>query len=155
MVNQTNYLFFNLLIVGLLVSEFYRKNEQSQRLGLALGLAVVGLFTVLRFPQSKQIIKEDWPRIGATLLLIVSLTCTGEVLWGELEFKVILMCLLLIFGLLMSWAQGEWGALPPLFWLCVSLGAVVATLTLGTKTVDLGAYSGAWGWLLIVALIER
>ena len=40
---------WRLLLVGLLTSEIYHRHGHSQRLGLALGLVVIGLFLTLRF----------------------------------------------------------------------------------------------------------
>jgi len=155
MYNQTNYLFFNLLICGLLISEFFHKNNRSQRLGLALGLIVIGLIPALRLPQSKRILREEGFRIGGTVLLLISLTCTGELVWGEIEFKLILMALLLLLGLLLTWAQGALGNLPATFWLLVSAGAVIATFVFEPKAVDLGAYLGAWSWIVLDVILNR
>lgn len=145
---EKTYWFFNLLISGLLTSEFYLKTGRSQRVGLALGLIVVGLLAALSFQQSKEIIKRHWLATGGVIFLVVSLTCTGEQLWHESQFKVILMSIVILMGLLSAWVKGEWGNLPPTFWLLLSGGAVAATFSLGLGYVDLGAYVGAWGWLI-------
>ena len=145
---EKTYWFFNLLILGLLTSEFYLKTGRSQRLGLGLGLIIVGLLTALRVQQSKEIIRRHWLATGGIIFLVVSLTCTGEQLWHESQFKVILMSIMIIMGMLSAWAEGEWGNLPPTFWLILSGGAVAATFLLGLGYVDLGAYLGAWLWLV-------
>ncbi len=49
MQNETTYLFFNLLICGILTSEFYLKVGRSQRTGLAGGLIFIGLVLLPRF----------------------------------------------------------------------------------------------------------
>lgn len=146
---EKTYWFFNLLILGLLTSEFYLKTGRSQRVGLALGLIIVGLLTALRVQQSKEVIRRHWLATVGVILLVVSLTCTGEQLWHESQFKVILMSIVIIMGLLSAWAQGEWGNLPPTFWLLLSGGAVATTFILGLGYVDLGAYLGAWAWLIL------
>ena len=147
MSNQTNYYFFNLLILGLIISEAYRRNDRSQQRGLALGLAGVGLLTVLGLPRTTRFLKEDWLRVGAVVVMAILVTFVGEVIWDEIRFKAVVIATLLIFGLLTSWTQGVWGSLPPIFWLFLSLGALLSSLTLGPTTVDLGAYVGAWLWL--------
>lgn len=149
---EKTYWFFNLLILGLLTSEFYLKTDRSQRVGLALGLIIVGLLTALRIQQSKEIIRRHWLATAGVIILIVSLTCTGEQLWHESQFKVILMSIMIIMGLLSTWVKGEWGNLPPIFWLFLSGGAVAANFILGLGYVDLGAYIGAWLWLIFGAV---
>ena len=147
MSNQTNYYFFNLLILGLIISEAYRHNDRSQQRGLALGLAGVGLLTVLGLPHTTRFLKKEWLRVGAVVVMAILITFIGEVIWDEIRFKGVVIATLLIFGLLTSWTQGVWGRLPPIFWLFLSLGALLSSLTLGPKTADLGAYLGAWLWL--------
>jgi len=155
MQNETTYLFFNLLICGILTSEFYLKVGRSQRTGLGGGLIFIGLVLLLRFKQSRSVIRHNWLLAGTVVVLLVSLTCTGEVLWGELEFKLFLVAILIVVGILSTWTKSKWGNLPPLFWLCLSLGAVAATFALDSKWVDLGAYAGAWAWLIISEVARR
>ena len=152
---EKTYWFFNLLILGLLTSEFYLKTGRSQRIGLALGLITVGLFTALSLRQSTEIIRRHWLATGGVIFVVVSLTCTGEQLWHESQFKVILMSIVIIMGLLSAWVKGEWGNLPPSFWLMLSASAVIATSILGLGYVDLGAYLGAWGWLILGVVSNR
>lgn len=152
---ETTYWFFNLLLVGLITSEIYHKIGRSQRGGMAIGLIFIGLIWTLTLEQSREVIKREWLRIGAVIFLIVSLTCTGELVWGEFRFKVILTSILIIFGLLSAWSKGEIGNLPPIFWLFVSLGAVTTTFVLGQGHVDVGAYAGAWVWVLVQPLSNR
>jgi len=145
---ESTYLFFNLLLLGLLTSEIYYSVGRSQRGGLALGLIFVGLLLALSHPEIKATLKREWLRLGAVLILIISLTCGGELAWGEARFKVILMIVFITVGLLSAWSQGDIGHLPPPFWLWVSAGAVTTTFALSQAHVDLGAYLGAWGWVI-------
>ena len=155
MQNETSYIFFNLLLCGLVTGEIYYQLERSRRVGLALGLVIVGLFAALTFEESKAVLKREWLRIGAITLLIISLTCTGELVWGELHFKVIMMVILIMVGLLGTWSQGDIGNVPLSFWFAVSIGAVTATFTLGQTYVDLGAYIGAWLWIIFGFVFSR
>lgn len=155
MPNETTYVFFNLLLCGLLTAEIFYRAERSQRTGLTLGLIVVGLFTALTFEHSKTTLKREWLSIGLVLAVIISLTCTGELVWGEVDFKIIMMIILLVAGALNVWVEGGISHLPPLFWLLVSLGAVIATFALGQKFVDLGAWLGAWIWVIFGFVFDR
>ncbi len=146
---ETTYWFFNLLLCGLISSEIYFKIGRSQRQGMALGLIFLGLIWALTLKQSRETLKRDGFRLGAVIFLIISLTCTGELLWGETQFKIILMVTLITLGLLSDWSQGEIGKLPSTFWALLSVGAVIATFALGQGHVDLGAYLGAWIWVLV------
>jgi len=58
------------------------------------------------------------------------------------------MVILITMGWLNAWAQGQVLHLPATFWLWVSLGAVIATFGLGQGYVDMGAYLGAWLWVI-------
>ncbi len=149
MTYETTYWFFNLLLCGLITSEIYYKIGRSQRGGMALGLIFFGFIWALTLDQSRGVVKREWLRIGAILLLIVSLTCTGELLWGEARFKVIMTTILISVGLLSAWSKGDVLNLPPAFWLPVGAGAVVATFVLGRAHVDMGAYVGAWVWVIL------
>jgi hypothetical protein len=153
--NETTYIFFNLLLCGLVTSEIYHKVNRSQRTGLALGLILVGLFMVLTFEESKAVLRRQWFRIGAVVALIISLTCTGELVWGEIHFKVLMTALLIIVGLLSAMAQGEIGNLSPVFWFVISVCAVAATFIFGQKYVDWGAYLGAWLWIIFEFISSR
>ena len=152
---ETTYWFFNLLLCGLITSEVYYKIDRSQRRGMALGLIFIGLIWTLTLEQSRDVVKREWLRIGAVVFLIIFLTCTGELVWGEFRFKTILISILIIFGLLSAWSKGEIGNLPPTFWLFVSLGAVATTFALGQGHVDIGAYAGAWGWVIADRLFSQ
>ncbi len=146
---ETTYLFFNLLLIGLVSSEIYYRSNRSQRTGLALGLTVVGLLLSELFKPSLALRRGDWFRVGLVIFLTLILFCSGELIWGEAQFKVIAVSLLILVGVLSVWSQGSFLHLPPVFWLFVSTGAAAATFGLGPATIDMGAYVAAWVWVIL------
>jgi hypothetical protein len=146
-----------LVLFGLLGSEILSKQGRSPRVGMALGLALnvlgLALATAIAPPpqdDQRKLTKSGRLWLVFSTLVFVFLVWKGNQLPVDWDLLVAISSWILIIVCFFSSAtkKRSIGNLPPAFWLCVALGAALAVYDRGMRDVGIGAYGGAWLWVL-------
>jgi hypothetical protein len=155
--NEPIHPMLTFLAFGIGTAGLWSGYKLPQRLGLALGLLfhfsgfLLAMFLVLRQPSNNQpepTSTRSWLWFGGILLAIGLAGFISIRVLGENRFLSLGLWLFLLTGFASLALKAPLGNLPLSFWLCVTNGALLATVAWGASEASQGAYMGAWLWIL-------